>query len=76
MDLTFTQHAADQIRRRGILIGWIEDAIESPDQVETSSGKTCFLKCHGDRKKMLRVVTRAEDHSFIITVYFDRRMPC
>lgn len=76
MDLTFTEHAAEQIRRRGILLEWVEEAIESPDRVETTNGKTSFLKCHKDREKMLRIVTRAEDHRFIITAYFDRRMPC
>lgn len=76
MDLTFTEHAAGQIQRRGVLLEWIEKAIESPDRVETANGKTSFLKCHEDRKKMLRIVTRAEDHRFIITAYFDRRMPC
>lgn len=76
VDLTFTEHAVGQIQRRGLLMEWIEEAIESPDQVETVNGKTSFLKCHKDREKMLRVVTRAEDHRFVITAYFDRRMPC
>ena len=77
MELTFTEHAAAQTAHRKIALEWIKEAITSPDRIEDEvSGKKSFLKCHEDRKKMLRVVTRSEDHSFVITAYFDRRMPC
>ncbi|MHB8255579.1 MAG: DUF4258 domain-containing protein [Acidiferrobacter sp.] len=76
MDLTFAEHAAFQVQRRAIKIEWIEAAILTPDGTETRDGKTSFLKCHTERGKMLRVVTRENDHCHVITAYFDRRRPC
>ncbi|MHB8236554.1 MAG: hypothetical protein ACYDDD_03715 [Acidithiobacillus ferrivorans] len=47
-----------------------------PDRTENRDGKQSFLKCHGERGKMLRVVTREDNHHHVITVYFDRRASC
>ena len=76
MDLTLTEHAAFAVQRRGIKVEWIEAAILAPDKTEVRDGKQSFLKCHGERGKMLRVVTREDNHHHVITVYFDRRAPC
>ena len=76
MDLTLTEHAAFVVQRRGIKIEWIEAAILAPDRTENQDGKQSFLKCHGERGKMLRVVTREDNHQHVITVYFDRRASC
>lgn len=48
MDLVFTEHAAFQRDRRGILLEWIEEALASPGQIEIRGGKRSFLKCHKD----------------------------
>ncbi|EQD38310.1 hypothetical protein B1B_15865, partial [mine drainage metagenome] len=68
MDLTLTEHAAFALQRRGIKIEWIEAAILAPDRTENREGKQSFLKCHRERGKMLRVVTRAGNHQHVITV--------
>ena len=76
-ELVFTEHASYQREHRQIPIDWIAETINSPDQTEQrGDGKRSFLKCYQERGKMLRVVTRSDNHSFIITAYFDRRMPC
>ncbi|MHB0887609.1 DUF4258 domain-containing protein [Acidithiobacillus sp.] len=54
MDLTLTEHAAFAVQRRGIKVEWIEAAILAPDKTEVRDGKQSFLKCHGERGKMLR----------------------
>jgi hypothetical protein len=65
-----------QITRREILTNLVEETITNPDKIETNGNKCSFLKCYPERGKMLRVVTREEDHEYVITAYFDRRKPC
>lgn len=75
MPIFYDPHAVFQITRRSIPGEWIEQTLLEPDIVEDRmDGKTSFLKCF--HKKMLRVVTRKDDHHYVITAYFDRRQPC
>ena len=77
MTIYYDPHAAFQIARRSIPAEWIEQTLFQPDAREDRmDGKTSFLKCFPEKGKMLRVVTRQDDHRYIITAYFDRRRPC
>ena len=74
--IRYDPHAVFQINRREILTSLVEETIANPDKIETNSNKCSFLKCYPERGKMLRVVTREDDHEHVITAYFDRRKPC
>ncbi|MGB9428561.1 MAG: DUF4258 domain-containing protein [Gammaproteobacteria bacterium] len=74
--IRYDPHALFQMTRRGIQTEWVEAAVLAPEEQETRDDKRSFFKCHRDRGKMLRVVTRLDDPEYVITVYFDRRRPC
>lgn len=72
----YDPHALFQMTRRGIRKEWIEAALRAPEEQEVRDDKRSFLKCHPERGRMLRMVTRLNDPEYIITAYFDRRKPC
>ncbi|MHB1286677.1 MAG: DUF4258 domain-containing protein [Leptospirales bacterium] len=74
--IRYDPHAFFQINRREILTSLVEETIANPDKIKTKGNKCSFLKCYSERRKMLRVVTREDDHEYVITAYFDRRKPC
>ncbi len=77
MKVVFDPHAVFQLARRGIQTEWVIETLATPDMEEDrADGKKSFLKCFPEKGKMLRVVTRADDHGYVITAYFDRRQPC
>jgi hypothetical protein len=76
VSIRYDEHAEFQIARRGIAKPWIEEALASPDAIETVNRRTSFMKCFPGRHVMLRVVTPEYDTGFVITAYFDRTRPC
>jgi Domain of unknown function (DUF4258) len=72
-----TAHAELMLKRRGILLEWVEDALRIPAierQDERDPSLTlafCQIPEAGD--KWLRVVYRKEGHTHVvITMFFDR----
>lgn len=76
MSVKYDPHAEFQIERRRISYAWVEETLRAPDETEIKGDKCSFLKCYTERGKMLRVVVREADRSYVITAYFDRRKPC
>jgi hypothetical protein len=74
--IRYDEHAEFQIERRGIDKAWIEEAIHSPDAVETRGSRRSYFKCLPKRRTMLRVVAAETDPEYVITAYFDRTRPC
>lgn len=74
--IRYDSHALFQMQRRGIQREWVEATLRFPEEQEVRDNKRSFLRCHPERGKKLRVVTRLGDPQYVITAYFDRRKPC
>ncbi len=74
--IRYDEHAEFQIARRGIEKQWVEDALRDPDETSITGNRMSHYKCLPMRTIMLRVVTPIDDTEYVITAYFDRRMPC
>ena len=74
--IRYDPHAEFQMERRGITKQQVENVLREWDETETHGDKRSFLKCDPERGNMLRVVARDSDHRYVITAYYDRRLPC
>jgi hypothetical protein len=74
--IRLSQHAAGQLARRGLLRGWIETAVSTPDWTAPDLDPTLtrsFKAIPEAGGKVLRVVHRpAGDDILIVTALFDR----
>ena len=72
-----SKHTADEIKRRGILLSYIEAALTSPDRVAQDVTDPALSRSYkiipefGNR--VLRVVYRPDGHDiFVVTAHWDR----
>ncbi|MBI2442204.1 MAG: DUF4258 domain-containing protein [Lentisphaerae bacterium] len=78
MDYVLTEHAQDALKKRRIRIGWMEQALTTPEATEADP-VDADLAHHLARvaefgNRVLRVIVNAKrTPPHIITVFFDRR---
>jgi hypothetical protein len=74
-----SEHAKQRITERGILLEWIVQTLEEPQQIEphvTDPELRYAYRCIPERgERVLKVVYNATNDPWrIVTVYFDRKL--
>jgi hypothetical protein len=80
MDFKFSNHALEEMERRGISLEMLESVLHSPQQVVAEwDGKKAYqsqIDFGGGRMYLLRaIVNDALDPAVVITVYRTRNIP-
>lgn len=79
MNYVLTQHAQAALSERGILVAWLEHALQAPDRTESDPTDPALehrirrIEAHGNRALRV-VVTRGTAPLRVITAFFDRRL--
>ena len=76
--IEYDEHAIHEMQERGIEKSWVEETLESPEDivVDEQKRRASYIKCLTGRHYALRVVVPSYRRTYVITAYFDRRNPC
>ncbi|WP_420627028.1 DUF4258 domain-containing protein [Candidatus Poriferisodalis sp.] len=79
MELTYTQHARQQMERREISWSWVERVVASPTHRMRDPGDSTVERFYApvperDDRVLRAAVNTSSDPWRVVTVFFDRRM--
>ena len=73
MAITYTEHAKERMKNRGISKSEVEEAIQQPYfTVPSRLGRFIAVKKHGD-KYLKAICEKSNDKITVVTVYWTRR---